>query len=778
MKTKALFFGILPLSLLTGCILSDPVEYGEACPGLDKAGALNYIENHQTCSAEHAFSCTFEDQVDEDGNPIEFDFSNYFNKRYCPPEYPKCKTESVKGFTFYHCEKDTRTKIECAKGQVKCPIKSDNSESEGGDSAAEEFECIDPASPNTCGASTCDAETNYGGENCSLFNIFSTCKANSDGKYTCRCADDSLQCSGECIDPSSKITCGAYDCSLENYGGDDCTEYEDKRACEKDEKGKYSCTCREGDIRCGDKCIVPEISDEHCGARGLCNDPDSESENFEGVNCGFGGFCHDSQCICHDGIWCLSKEGTGRCRIPSDNDSCNVQLLEDGVHCEYTECRDNEECRFLSESTYHCEVTSCDETLENLCIIDDQNTCVSKLDPHHCSSCDNDCANHLFPNIDSYHCVDNEGTPACSYTCAENKTNCGTEFNPVCTDLNSDNNHCGTCGNICGETMFCANGTCQYTECPSNQCTVMQESKKLCVNTDEKCGNNCKSCKSLHANGYCDNGTCHITACNTGEHPEYDGSGKISKCVKNSVTSCAPSNLGAGQSAVNCNTWRPSAVTNAACDTNSGSCYVTSCSNGYHIASNKKSCTPNTSSSCGAYNSTATKSCTGPQSVCNNGNCECPNGNKLNYDKNACVIPACAGIPGVLAGELLTKSWYNYTVSDYACNPTQCVDNYKRVSQGGAGKYFACLPSSSVFNCSSLGYKYKSGGYCIGRENGTGTNGHNFCANNYRQYITACIHKDVCCGTRNLNMSAPTDYVCRNCAAQGKTCNISSGNCQ
>jgi hypothetical protein len=42
----------------------------------------------------------------------------------------------------------------------------------------------------------------------------------------------------------------------------------------------------------------------------------------------------------------------------------------------------------------------------------------------------------------------------------------------------------------------------------------------------------------------------------------------------------------------------------------------------------------------------------------------------------------------------------------------------------------------------------------------------------------ACYPQDVCCGTRNGDMKKPTDYLCRNCAAKGQTCNITSGECE
>ena len=839
MKSKALFLVLLPLGVLSGCVLGDPVEYGEACPGLDVAGTLNYIENRQTCSAEHAFSCTFADQLDEDGNRIAFDYSTYFNKRYCPPLYPKCKKDTVtdaetkQDFSYYHCEKDTRTQVKCAEGQLRCIVHSDTTDVVDNDSKAEEFECIDPASINTCGANDCFAD-NYGGTNCFLYNMFSTCAEVEPHKFACQCASGALQCKGECIDPSSKITCGANDCSKENYGGEDCTEYADKRVCVKDEKTKkYSCVCREGDILCGDRCITPDSSIDHCGAKGLCNSPDrssddfmgtdcgsggicnngicqcdagegilcddkcispktdgehcgakglcndsnSNSDNYKGASCGAGSYCHHGKCECYKGNWCTDAEGNGVCMMPLENSTCNAHPVTNGLLCEYTECKANEICAPDSTSSYRCKATSCDETAEILCLVDGWNTCVSKFDSNHCKTCNNNCANHTFANIKSYSCADKDGTPTCSYVCSDTTINCGTETNPNCVNTNTDTKNCGGCNQSCGANQFCDNGTCKATDCPSNQCTVPDGSGFTCVNVDQLCGEKCISCQSLHANAHCDNGTCYIDSCIAGEHPVYNSAGKITQCIKNTVTSCAPADLPSEQTATNCNAQKPDNAAIVACDTNKGTCYVSSCNNGYHIGPDKQTCEQNTNTSCGANNSTQTTSCTEPQTACNNGKCECPDGKKLNYDGNNCVIPACAGIPGVYDGTLLTKSWWNNTIDDYACNPTACNEGYKRESLQGKNKYFSCRPKLEL-GCTDFGYKYSADGYCVARQNDTGINTHTHCADGYRQYILACIHKDVCCGTRNENMNNSLDYVCRNCIAQGKTCNTTIGECE
>jgi hypothetical protein len=47
-------------------------------------------------------------------------------------------------------------------------------------------------------------------------------------------------------------------------------------------------------------------------------------------------------------------------------------------------------------------------------------------------------------------------------TCSAGWTNCDGNYSNGCeTDLNSSNTNCGACGNVCGSTQACVNGTCE-----------------------------------------------------------------------------------------------------------------------------------------------------------------------------------------------------------------------------------------------------------------------------------------------------------------------------
>ncbi|MBQ9396687.1 MAG: hypothetical protein IJU23_14375 [Proteobacteria bacterium] len=491
----------------------------------------------------------------------------------------------------------------------------------------------------------------------------------------------------------------------------------------------------------------------------------------------------------------ISNWKTGKC---TDN-VCSVTACNDGYSIVNNECKaDCGNTKYYNSATGACANSDtdncgqkdykCSEHIanwstgnctNNVCVVtscgaghipsEDGKQCVDD----DVAKCEAGCANHPFANIKSYYCTEHDGELTCAYVCTDSMVNCGTQFNPDCIDINTNFNHCGKCNQPCVGNQHCDNGSCQYTACQPTQCTVMTGAEMGCTNTDEKCGNSCISCKSLHANGFCDNGSCFISACNAGEHPLYNGDGKITQCVANTEAACAPKDLPSGQSVVNCNDWKPSNATTTSCDASSGVCIVTACSIDYHIAPDGKTCVKNTSASCGAYNSSETKSCTGPANVCNNGQCECPAGKLLNYDGNNCVIPVCAGIPGVYEGTERTYNYYNESAKDFACNPTKCNSNYESYVQNGA---HSCRPYSSL-GCDKYGYLYtNSVGVCTA-SNGS-SNGHAHCKDGYRYYILACIAQDYCCGTRNLNMNNASDFVCRNCKVQGKTCDISTGECK
>ncbi|MBQ9817945.1 MAG: hypothetical protein IJM59_10855 [Proteobacteria bacterium] len=412
------------------------------------------------------------------------------------------------------------------------------------------------------------------------------------------------------------------------------------------------------------------------------------------------------------------------------------------------------------------------------------------------------------------------------------KTQCVANTAAACAATNSSTTtNCNTFITN-SATTNCSNGTCYVSNCAggyhlnSAKTQCVANSNTACAATNSSTTTNCTATIANAATTACTNGSCTVSKCNTGYHLN---SAKT-KCVVNSDTSCAATN---SSSAVNCNTTITNSVTTACssagsctvskcasgyhlnsaktkcvansntacasttssdavnCSTSiknsettkcssSGTCQVTKCVKNYHINSSAQtSCVKNTDEKCATPTSYSTKDCTKTYTkVCSDaGKCKCSSG-VVNYDKNACVPKVCMDIPGVKEGKQLDKSWYSGN-DEYSCNATSCNTDYKIQKQNNTD-VGVCLPKDSTYNCiENMGYKYKdSSGYCVGRRNGNGPNGHAHCKDGYRQYIFACLPKDVCCGTRGVDMTAAGDYLCTNCKAKGQTCNLTSGKCE
>ncbi|MBR4985513.1 MAG: hypothetical protein IKY83_07230 [Proteobacteria bacterium] len=796
---------LLVAGLMAGCTLEEIVDFGAECPPREiEDSELSYIGSPY-CTPDQLDRCDFK-RAD-----------SYFKAKRCPQMYNICvENEAGNG---YHCE-DTRVVTECAFGEYKC----------GGEDG-EVISCMNPANVHSCGSSGCD-------------------------------------------DP-----------------GRDCAMIDSRAQCKYDKsKEKYDCACPDEDVMCNGRCVSPDKSNINCGARGMCNSPDLASDNYQGENCEAGfTFCKDGKCTCDEGkIWC-EIDGVPSCYDPTSRKSCNAHLMEDGVTCEAQACPDNYTCEHVSADVYQCQMTKCGKD-EQICLVDGNKACVPVLDTSYCGSCINNCGAYPFPNAHPKSCELNvKDIPTCHFECDEGYTNCGSETSPRCVTLDSAYD-CGTCGVACKDREICEGGRCVTTSCDVNECTIPKEDDTVdCVNEIERCGVDCSNCKSLHVNGICKSGRCLVSGCNDGEHPVYEGA-DIIRCDKNTPKVCAPKDMPAGGETKDCSAIFPGASTtgctsdgtcyivecpagqhlandrlscvpnsvtecgattssqtvncaaqignssnvqcqdngtcsvsncsagfhiatdgrscvansNSACGAtnssnttncnhignaasvtcqNNGTCAVTNCNGGYHIGGDGRSCVGNSSTSCGATNSSSTVNCSGGiQKVCSNGSCVCSadGSTVLNFDKTACVIRECGNIPGVQSGTVLTKNWYsNQNNVQRGCNPVQCVAGYKQMSQSGKNVYFSCRPpGGNAGTCNPFGYKYWAGGFCVGKENGTGVNGHNHCMDNYREYITACIYKDYCCGTRNLNMRAGSDYLCDNCWAKGQTCNMTSGTCQ
>jgi hypothetical protein len=75
-------------------------------------------------------------------------------------------------------------------------------------------------------------------------------------------------------------------------------------------------------------------------------------------------------------------------------------------------------------------------------------SCVeTQTDDYHCGACGNVCSVATI-------CANG----VCSCVCSAGQMCCGTP--PTCTNLQTDNNNCGVCGVVCPSGQICVSGTC------------------------------------------------------------------------------------------------------------------------------------------------------------------------------------------------------------------------------------------------------------------------------------------------------------------------------
>lgn len=195
--------------------------------------------------------------------------------------------------------------------------------------------------------------------------------------------------------------------------------------------------CGNGEILCGDLCVLASTDPDHCGGCDVACDP--------GQVCDGLGRCASD---CAEGATACGR----RC----------VDLLSDELHCG--------ECDVVCDDSEVCDEGSCDDPCDPLvscngyCVTTDAN-------PYHCGECNVQC-----PQAEV--CT---GEGSCGSDCAEGLTRCGDE----CVDLSTNATRCGSCDEFCPAGRACVDGSCvkdcgSFTLCGS-----------ACVDTDfdfDHCG--------------------------------------------------------------------------------------------------------------------------------------------------------------------------------------------------------------------------------------------------------------------------------------------------
>ena len=218
--------------------------------------------------------------------------------------------------------------------------------------------------------------------------------------------------------------------------------------------GQGTLECRNGLVRCGDKCVNIYADPENCGS---C-----------GNRCEEGRVCENGVCTLH----CRSgfMECDGECvNIRSDPENCG----RCGNKCGAGEICVNGVCESNCPSgTVLCNGRCVDLT----------------KDENNCGSCGHVCE-------ENEECINGE----CVVSCPEGLTYCDGN----CVDLNSDKENCGSCGNRCDDDEFCINGVCTLN-CPSPNIICNGECVDPMTDRENRggCGNRCEEGK------ICENGEC------------------------------------------------------------------------------------------------------------------------------------------------------------------------------------------------------------------------------------------------------------------------------
>ena len=497
------------------------------------------------------------------------------------------------------------------------------------------------------------------------------------------------------------------------------------------------CNTADGEILCGEKCIVPESDPEYCGASGSCDSTKFGDKDYIGENCIRKGDeftkyeCLNSQCIqkeCQDNYHSEIINGQKEC-VEDSVKACGSATKK----CEFDErclrgvctkeCETNQvlcdgKCWETMNNPEHCGAiahpedghcynpngdmncgeggvcingecvkNNCtDAEFPNMCENSGERTCVNfKTDPDNCGncrvSCETEAANKPHAKLVETGDVCENGK--CQFTCMNENGieyhNCGTVDNPECVNLLKDNANCGTCGHACtGETSSCVQGECQANQCPGNQCAITN-----CENNTSNCGRNCINCyQETNANeATCsDDGVCMAQICRPGFHLVIESGNK--RCVQNTNHACGFPDTTEGL--VDCTGL--SNIKSGSCEESTGKCKVT-CQSGYHPYDdgNGEICEADDTDNCGSHNRICKEISHGTV-ICNkDAECELkscdPNYHK-NEGENGCN-PDTATECGSSRKNCNTTiyGWAEGTCTNGECTLLRCDDNH--VKYGG-----------------------------------------------------------------------------------------------
>ncbi len=316
-------------------------------------------------------------------------------------------------------------------------------------------------------------------------------KDETDGRFfSCvqSCFSGQELCDGSCVDVSA-----------DNRHCGECYN-----ACGENTKcinGVCEASC-EGCIKCEEKTGNPLIWNEHCGAKGACNNPDISSDNYIGTACKEGETCDAGSCKLFS---CDSTPETPHICHDQENKPICVNKLNDPDYCNCTKCILIDNSIDVKCQSGVC-VQECDSNTVPLCNSQDKRMvlCASGQNPVKCANLMTDhdyCGVELKQCSSSQYCISGQ-----------------------CVERSEDISHCGE--TVCTEKQACYNGKCITLTCDAGMtaCYRPDSQNTSCVNLDSDadncgfCGFKCSDHKLARAeSNECRDGKC-IYHCTSSSH--------------------------------------------------------------------------------------------------------------------------------------------------------------------------------------------------------------------------------------------------------------------
>lgn len=278
-----------------------------------------------------------------------------------------------------------------------------------------------------------------------------------------------------------------------------------------------SCGCQEGYTDCGGSCVDLQFDFENCGS---CGQECCHAEACVNGNCELG--CPQGLAGCHDGEcgFCANltndEANCGACNNPCREDQvCNNSSCT--CFGSLQEC--DGECVDLNTDVENC--GSCG----NLCPPNEpcvNGACTNGGCHPPMLQCGMDCVNPLTDNDHCSQC-DNPCNTVNGFTCQGGNCLCliGEEcVTGVCSDLNTDESNCGSCGVICqrdNAAARCQVGICRIGQCDSlwDDCNgVDEDGCETSLETLDNCGGCMVPCSHPGPRECeCTGGVCRCPSC-------------------------------------------------------------------------------------------------------------------------------------------------------------------------------------------------------------------------------------------------------------------------